>query len=143
MATRHTIKERAKKHEREVQQYLWPGSKFAGGAKRPALEDEDLRGCSVTGERWWGECKSRKNEIIRDIGVWKILSDAFDQCLEAAKRNEENVLIFSVLRKKGTSIESNQNLVMVEIKNLVHATNAFNNRIIIPLCEFKKIIVGE
>lgn len=143
MANRSNINKRAKKHEREVQQYLWPGSKFAGGAKRPALEDEDLRGIDKNGDLWWGECKSKSKEAITVIGVWKILNDAFDQCLEATIRNEEKAKIFSVLRKKGTGIESSQNLVMIEISDIINSIKEYNEKIIMPLSKFKKIITEE
>ena len=77
--------------EREVSQYLWPGCRFAGGAKRPALEDEDVRGEDAAGRSWWGEIKSRERATITsEGGDFKVLSKALDQCLEAIKRNEHN-----------------------------------------------------
>lgn len=140
MPKRQSIIAGAKKSEREVQQYLWPGSMFFGGAKRPALEDEDLRGPGYDGRYWWGELKTRAAKVvISSGGAWAILLDAFHQCEEAIVRaplgEDDGIPIpFSVLRVKGTNLESPQNLVMFDMDGLF---------VVVTLKLFKERFIGE
>lgn len=90
VAKRQSINARAKKVERVVQQFLWEGTKFAGNAKRPALEDEDLRGWDREGYPVYGECKNYSCEAIGKRGAWVILAEAYQQCQDAIDRNEHD-----------------------------------------------------
>lgn len=90
MSKRRSIIARAKKVEREVQQYLWPGTEFAGNAKRPALEDQDVRGFDFHGNEWWGEVKNYSKKNIKKIGVNNLLNRALKQCECAIDRNENS-----------------------------------------------------
>lgn len=137
MAKRRSIIARAKKAEREVQQYLFPGTTFAGHAKRPALEDEDLRGLDYDGTLWWGECKALEAKTTQGRGgPWAVLEDAYNQCCEAIERNPHEGQVprpFAVLRAKGTQLESPQNLVMYKTRGRI---------VIIRLTDFKLRIQG-
>lgn len=110
MASRSSIKASAKKTEVSIQQYLWPGSVFAGNAKRPALENEDLRGQDYNDLWWWGEAKENSNAtILRKGGVLKTLRKAFQQVETAIERDvvvwkdytKKPPLPFAVLKTKG------------------------------------------
>jgi len=83
---------RAKGVERKVQQYLWPGSRFAGGAHRPAHEHEDLRGDDRDGRELWGEAKNWAwSKILNEGGPWAVLYNAFNQCDSAIVREHKGL----------------------------------------------------
>lgn len=82
---------RAKRVEREVQQYLWPGTRFAGGAKRPALEQCDLRGEDADGWPLWGEVKSYSvATMLSEGGPYAVLAAAYDQAQRAIEANPQD-----------------------------------------------------
>jgi len=122
---------RAKRVEREVQQYLWPGTRFAGGAKRPALEQCDLRGEDADGWPLWGEVKSYSAAtMLREGGPYAVLIAAYEQAQRAIEANPQDWpsgLVggagfaeparprpFAVLWPKGSRL-SVQRLVMYEL----------------------------
>lgn len=143
---------RAKRVEREVQQYLWPGSRFAGGAKRPALEQCDLRGEDADGWPLWGEVKSYSAAtMLQAGGPYAVLAAAYEQAQRAIEANPQDWpygLIgydgvmdpirprpFAVLWPKGSRRED-QRLVMYELPGWGVG--------VITLAEFKQRIVdGE
>jgi hypothetical protein len=152
MAKRSSINARAKKAEREVQQYLWPGSRFAGNAHRPALEDEDLRGPGLDCSYWWGECKSYTQDTLKARGgPWQVLANALDQCVEAVGRAALDGTLngilpprsFAVLRVPNTSIESPQNLVIVDALDWPGWPDVDDTLCLIPLSVFKAGFIGE
>ena len=151
MAKRTSINARAKKAEREVQQYLWPGSRFAGNAKRPALEDQDLCGVDAECGLWWGEVKSYNRETIHQCGgPWAVLEAAWHQCDAAIKRAIEagtipanpHVVPFAVLRVTRTSLESVQNLVMVDALDEAMCASG-THLCVVPLSEFKAACIDR
>jgi len=135
MATRSSILRRSKKAEREIQQLLWPGSEFAGGAKRPALERQDLRGLDAEGRPWWGEVKNYDTGTTHGAGgPWAVLEAAFEQVMDVISwepHDGEVPRAFSVLRVKGTALASSQNLVMYQTRG---------EKVIIPLSRFHDLI---
>jgi hypothetical protein len=105
---------RAKGVERKVQQYLWPGSRFAGGAHRPALEHEDLRGEDRDGRELWGEVKNWTPDLVQNGGgVWAVLLKAYWQVWDVLLREMPDPMPvpFSVLWPSGSRRED-QRLVM-------------------------------
>lgn len=152
MSTPQTIAARAKKAERQVQQYLWPGTKFAGGAKRPALEQCDLRGTDAENWPLWGEVKNYGPATVQaGGGLYSVLLDAYNQsesaiadnpqdwpkCLRGAGVGVEAMCPhpFAVLWPKG-SRRDDQRLVMYALPGWGMA--------IITLAEFKaRIVDGE
>jgi len=138
VATRSSINARSKDKERKVQQRLWPGSRFAGGAKRPALEDQDLCGRGKDGVLWWGEVKHyTKPTIMQEGGEYAVLCGAFQQCEEAIERNEElwspeRPRPFAVLWPVG-SREDDRILAMCEIGGL---------RTAMTLRDFQETFIG-
>ncbi len=142
MSKRRSINSRAKKAEVNVQQFLWPGSEFAGNAKRPALEDQDLCGQDWKEQWWWGEVKNDSNETIKAKGgVWCDLYDAFCQAEDAIRRNENvwggytptKPIPFAVLWPKN-SRKPEQRLVMLEVFGLL---------VIITLDSFKDKFINN
>ena len=137
MAKRQPILARSKKAEREVQALLFPDTVFTAHAKRPALEDEDVRGLDFDGVLHWGEVKAFDHKTVHGAGgPWAVLEAAFNQCVEAIERNPHEGQIprpFAVLRVRGTSLESTQNLAMYMAGGLV----------IVPLSQFRRRITGE
>ena len=143
---------RAKRVEREVQQYLWPGSRFAGGAKRPALEQCDLRGEDADGWPLWGEVKSYSvATMLSEGGPYAVLAAAYEQAERAIEANPQDWPFevwdggdgweparprpFAVLWPKGSRRED-QRLVMYELPGWGVG--------VITLAEFKQRIVdGE
>ena len=112
MAKRTTVLTRAKSVERRVQQYLWPGSAFAGGAKRPALEREDVRGRDLWGTEWWGEVKNLSQaQIAEHGGPWAVLERAYLQAQAAIESEQADAQPFAVLWPKGSQ-RQDQRLVM-------------------------------
>jgi hypothetical protein len=82
---------RAKAVERTVQQYLWPGTRFAGGAKRPALEQCDLRGEDADGWPLWGEVKSYSvATMLSEGGPYAVLAAAYEQAQRAIEANRQD-----------------------------------------------------
>ena len=138
MPKRQSIIARAKKAEREVQAFLFPDEKFTAHAKRPALEDEDVRGFDFDGLLHWGEVKAFDHKTVHsEGGPWAVLKAAFEQCMDAIERNPHEGQVprpFSVLRLKGTQIDSPQNLTMYMTGGQLIA---------IPLTEFRRRVVGE
>lgn len=154
MAKKQSINARAKSVERKTQQFLWPGTKFAGNAKRPALEDEDLRGDGADGWPLWGEVKNYSCETIGKRGAWVILAEAYQQCCEAIERNRQDwpkyqkctypndrvdmqhgrPLPFSVLWPVGSS-KDEQRLVMYEVMP--------GERMILTLVQFKRLFIDR
>lgn len=149
MAKRQTILRRSKAVEREVQQALWPGTVFAGGAKRPALEQCDLRGEDCDGWPLWGEVKNLDAATIAsEGGVYAVLSRALEQCETAIEKNRQDwpprllgeepcgamrPTSFAVLWPKG-SRRPDQRLVMYRLPG-------WGEPAIITLTEFKRRIV--
>lgn len=80
----------SKRVEILVQQYLWPGTQFAGNAKRPALEQCDLRGEDRDGRPIWGECKNLSPATVAARGTWAVLLDAYEQCQAAIESNRQD-----------------------------------------------------
>ena len=112
MGNKSSVLKRAKGVERKVQQYLWPGSAFTGGAKRPALEREDVRGKDRRGQEWWGEVKNlSQTQIAEHGGPWAVLERALLQVEAAIESEQANVLGFAVLWPKGAK-RGDQKLVM-------------------------------
>lgn len=138
MASRVSIKNRAKAWERKIQQYLWEGSSFAGHAKRPALEDQDVCGLDSVGNLWWGEVKNRSVAYVNQIGTWTILNKAFEQCEEAIKRNKVNATPFAVLCPSNSTILSPKVLVMLELQD-----NGRTQKCLIPLKTFKERFIQQ
>jgi len=112
VGNKRSVLKRAKGVERKVQQYLWPGSAFTGGAKRPALEREDVRGKDRRGQEWWGEVKNlSQTQIAEHGGPWAVLERALLQVEAAMESEQANALGFAVLWPKGAKRED-QKLVM-------------------------------
>jgi len=130
---------RAKGVERKVQQYLWPGSRFAGGAHRPALEHEDLRGEDRDGRELWGEVKNWTPDLVQNGGgVWAVLVKAYQQCWDAILRapngpTSDEPRPFAVLWPVG-SVRETQRLVMYCFPVVGLA--------IVTLSEFKRQVIG-
>jgi len=149
MAKRENIAARAKGVEVKIQQYLWPGSHFAGGAKRPALEQCDLRGEDCDGWPLWGEAKNYDLPTVADKGgVYAVLGKAYAQAERAIAANEQDwpprelgnsgwghmrPVPFAVLWIKG-SRGGEQRLVM-------YALPGWGEPAVITLAEFKRRIV--
>ncbi|MHB8994582.1 MAG: hypothetical protein ACYC63_04955 [Armatimonadota bacterium] len=146
MASRSSINSRAKGVEVLIQQFLWPGSTFAGGAKRPAHEDEDLRGPDKDWWPLWGEAKNYAGIAVGKTGAYVILSKALDQCLEAVERNQDKwpevmlekgglqrirPKVFSALWPVGSRSDQ-QRLVMWEIEG---------ERMVMTLVQFKRLYI--
>lgn len=143
---------RAKRVEREVQQYLWPGTRFAGGAKRPALEQCDLRGEDADGWPLWGEVKSYSAAtMLQAGGPYAVLAAAYEQAQQAIEANRQDWPFglvggagfteqarprpFAVLWPKGAR-RDDQKLVMYELPGYGVG--------VITLAEFKaRIVDGE
>lgn len=126
--------------ERTVQQYLWPGTKFAGGAKRPALEQCDLRGEDRDGLPLWGEVKNLSPATVAARGPWAVLADAYAQCSAAICANPQDwqepdrPRPFAVLWPVG-SRRADARLVMFEFPVVGLA--------VVPLDEFRRQVVGD
>lgn len=159
MAKRQTTLRRSKNCEISIQQYLWPGTHFSGGAKRPALERCDLRGDDADGWPLWGECKNYDLPTIGDEGgTHAVLSKALVQAEQAIAesptewpvgpltRIPDSVIgyhkpvqrprAFAVLWPKGCR-RDDQKLVMYRLPG-------WGTPAIITLAEFKRRIVdGE
>lgn len=148
MSTRQTICARAKKCEREVQQYLWPGTRFAAGAKRPALEDCDLRGEDRDGWPLWGEVKNYGAQTIQsEGGAYSVLAKAYTQSQAAIERNPQDwpeivgdfgrdrgkPCPFSVLWPKG-SRRDDQRLVMYQLAG-------YAEPLVMTLAQFKQWVI--
>lgn len=156
MSTRQTICARAKKTEREVQQFLWPGTRFAAGAKRPALEDCDLRGEDRDGWPLWGEVKNYGAQTIQgEGGAYAVLAKAYAQSQAAIERNPQDwpngseelwdflhecwvpapdrPRPFSVLWPKG-SRRDDQRLVMYELAG-------YAEPLVMTLAQFKQWVI--
>lgn len=138
LSKRTNINARAKKIEREVQQYLWPGSCFAGGAKRPALEQEDVRGDDCNGRPLWGEVKNWDAKTIAgEGGHYSVLRKAYNQATGAIESNPQDYTVrpkaFSVLWPKG-SRKPEQKLAMVEVSGEL---------IVMTLEQFKRTVVDN
>lgn len=109
---------RAKGVERQVQQLLWPGSRFAGNAHRPALEDQDLTGTDAQGRLWWGEVKNWGWGVVQNHGgPWRVLAAALQQCNQAAHRAGVTCKTFSVWWPPGSRLPE-QRLVMYYLEGL-------------------------
>jgi hypothetical protein len=130
---------RAKGVERKVQQYLWPGTRFAGGAHRPAHEHEDVRGEDRDGRELWGEVKNWTPDLVQNGGgVWAVLVKAYHQCWDAILRaphgpTSDEPRPFAVLWPVG-SVKEAQRLVMYRFPVVGLA--------IVPLAEFKMQVIG-
>ena len=112
MGNKSSVLKRAKGVERKVQQYLWPGSAFIGGAKRPALEREDVRGKDRRGQEWWGEVKNlSQTQIAEHGGPWAVLERALLQVEAAIESELARARAFAVLWPKGAK-RGDQKLVM-------------------------------
>lgn len=153
MTTKATICARAKKCEREVQQYLWPGTRFAAGAKRPALEDCDLRGEDLDGWPLWGEVKNYGAAKVQgEGGAYAVLAKAYAQSSAAIERNKQDWPVassgiravldmqskpcpFSVLWPKGSRRED-QRLVMYALPGRVEP-------VVMTLAQFKAWVVDK
>jgi len=143
MAKRTTVGARAKGIERTVQQLLWPGTVFAGHAKRPALEDQDVCGLGCDDWPWWGEVKNYGQATIRDGGgTWAVLEKALEQAGKAILRNVQvwptdgaglpvRPKPFAVLWPSGSRRED-QRLAMCEYAGA---------RVVMPLHQFKRLFV--
>lgn len=137
MAKRGTVIARAKGVERQVQQMLWPGSTFAGGAKRPALEQQDLRGEDRDGRPLWGEVKNYTPETLEAAGgVWRVLEKAYRQCekaIAAGHYEGEKPRAFAVLWVVGAK-RQDRKLAMYEwpVAGLAVTT----------LAKFARLVVG-
>ena len=137
MAKRRSIQKRAKGVEVKVQQYLWPDSFFAGNAKRPAHESQDVCGPSSFGEYLWGEVK---NNNIAKGGLYSILDGAYEQCVAAIERDSEICVNkipvpFSVIWPVG-SRSWGQRLVLFKPPD-------YKLRIILTLEQFKENYIGD
>ena len=144
----------SKRVEVLVQQYLWPGTKFAGNAKRPALEQCDLRGEDRDGNAIWGEVKNLSPATVAARGLWAVLLDAYEQCQAAIENNQQDwpedapivnqfgvskgrqhrPRAFSVLWPVGSRREDAR-LVMYEAPVVGLA--------VVPLAEFRRQVIGE
>lgn len=150
MAKRQTVLARSKKCEREIQQYLWPGTHFAGGALRPALEQCDLRGDDADGWPLWGEAKNYDLPTVKsEGGTYAVLAAAYAQCeaaIEANRQDWPHGLVggsgfleqarprpFAVLVPKGCR-RDDQRLVMF-------AVPGWGQPVVLTLAEFKRRIV--
>jgi hypothetical protein len=137
MAKRSSTLARSKKAEREVQQLLFPDTAFVGHAKRPALEDEDVRGVDCEGRLWWGEVKNYDyKNVHKASGPWALLEEAYEQCIDAIERNPHDGQVprpFAVLRLKNTGIDSPQNLVLYQAKGQL---------VIVRLSDFASLVRG-
>ena len=143
---------RAKKAEREVQQYLWPGTIFSGHAKRPALEDCDVRGEDRDGWPIWGEVKNYSPATTQsEGGPYMVLLKAYVQSQEAIERNPQDwpgdssgkwaalgypmrPHSFAVLWPKGSRIDE-QRLVM-------YALPGREEPVVMTLAQFRAWVVG-
>lgn len=137
MSKRSSTLKRAKKHEREMQQYIWPDSRFGPSEawKRPALQDHDLEGPGEDAY-WWGEHKSYSSDSLHSKGgAWTVLEAALEQCRDAIARtphDEKPPRAFAVIRVVGTSVDSPRSLVMVEQRGM---------KVLVPVGQFRNAFI--
>ena len=141
MGNKSSVLKRAKRVERKVQQYLWPGSAFTGGAKRPALEREDVRGKDRRGQEWWGEVKNlSQTQIAEHGGPWAVLERALLQVEAAIESQLARARTFAVLWPKGARRED-QRLVMFEMCSPGHYLSESDQvLVVVPLAWFRGLV---
>lgn len=125
---------RAKGVERQVQQYIWPGSRFEGNAHRPALARQDVCGPDAQGRLWWGEVKNwGLAKVASHGGIWQVLTEALTQSVRASLCERVQCRSFSVWWPPGHRLET-QRLAMFDLPG--------QGRLVVTLWQFREMIRG-